>query len=113
MKATAQKYDVSSGFRAITLLVEDFTPFPLGVQVELTIQQIEQPQPPANVVAMAPATAENVGSVVSETGNQTNTSPTACDTCKGSGVVAQFADGQTTGTPTTCEACKGSGVKQA
>lgn len=121
MKATAQTHDVTTGFRSVTLLVEDFAPFPLGVQVELTVTQIEQPKPPAemteatpppeNVVTLPPVTAE--GSKEETVTNVPGTTPPveACDLCKGSGVVAVFPDGATEGIPTRCDPCRGTGMK--
>lgn len=124
MKATAQTHDVATGFRAVTLLVEDFTPFPLGVQVEIEVKQIEQPQPPAamttatpppeNVVTLPPINAGGSKEETVTTITGTTPPPDACEVCKGSGAVSQFPDATTpgSGNPVPCETCKGTGVKQ-
>lgn len=143
MQATPIKIDVSNGFRQVTLLVADFTPFlALGKPVELTVGEPQDVQPPktsssdaSNVIQMGGATSAapveklppNESPV---TGSEPFTerptangmplgaanaeNPNACPLCYGHGLVREFrGEADTTGTTVTCKTCGGTGIKPA
>lgn len=137
IKATPIKLDVSSGFKTITLLVADFTPFMdfLGRPIEMSVApSTENPLPdPANLVqiqtqaapvaAPAPAASDKVidtqafqerpASTSGAMGAANADNPNACPLCYGHGLVKEFREGDTVGTPAVCTVCSGTGIKPA
>ena len=120
MQATPIKIDVSTNFKCVTLMVEDFTPFlKLGVPVELTVVQGEMPTMPENVTSVVPDNVTTLPPITAEGSKEetvTNVPGTpppveACELCKGTGQVALFPDGATEGVPTRCDPCRGTGMK--
>lgn len=118
MKATPIKLDVTTGFKVVSLLVADLTPFlALGLPVEITVgaPEIVTPPPALDTGNMPPpirtegitnAADKGIAEGAANAGN-----PNACTLCFGHGLVKEFAEGDTVGVVATCKTCGGTGIK--
>jgi len=139
MQATPIKMDVSTGFKTVTLMVEDFTPFlALGKPVELSVSAPLEVLPPAantpapTVPAAGSSDASKIVPFESQTvsrveaydkrpesssgamGAANADNPNTCPLCYGHGLVKEFrGENDITGTPATCKTCGGTGIKPA